>query len=146
MSERSEPAAPYGSTLTILVVEDDEAVAELLRTVLNEVSGWGTTVVHDAAGAAEVFRHVQVDVLVVDVNLPGISGLDLLELLRSDPHWRQPPIILLSARPEQPAVQHALAEGTVTRFLAKPFDVDEVVAAIHEATDASRRADGGQAS
>ena len=58
-------ALDYGRTLTILVVEDDEAVAELIRTVLNRVSGWGATVVHDAAAASEVFRHVEIEVLVL---------------------------------------------------------------------------------
>jgi DNA-binding response OmpR family regulator len=68
----------YGETLSILVVEDDVAVAELIRTVLNDVTGWGATIVHNAAAAREVFRHVQIEVLVVDVNLPGISGIELL--------------------------------------------------------------------
>jgi CheY-like chemotaxis protein len=49
-----------GSTLTILVVDDDQAVAELLRELLNDVPGWGATVVHDAAAARAVFRHRQV--------------------------------------------------------------------------------------
>ena len=115
----------YGSTLTILVVEDDEAVAELLRTVLNDVPGWGATVVHHAGAARAVFHHVEVEVLVLDVNLPGITGLQLLELLRADPAWREPPVVLLSAVPDQPAVQEARGGGM--RFLAKPFDVDELV-------------------
>ena len=71
------------NTLSILVVEDDEAVAELIRAVLNDVSGWGATVVHNAAAARAVFQHVRIEVLVLDVNLPGISGLELLELLRA---------------------------------------------------------------
>jgi DNA-binding response OmpR family regulator len=72
-------------TSTILVVEDDVAVAELEREVLNDRPGWGATVVHDAAAARAVFRHVEIDVLVLDFNLPGISGLELLGLLRDDP-------------------------------------------------------------
>jgi DNA-binding response OmpR family regulator len=75
---------PGGDTITILVVEDDAAVAELLREVLNDVPGWGATVVHDAAAARAVFPYVQIDVIVLDLNLPGISGLELLELLRRD--------------------------------------------------------------
>ena len=43
----------YGETLSILVVEDVVAVAELVRAVLNEVLGWGATIVHDAAAARE---------------------------------------------------------------------------------------------
>jgi DNA-binding response OmpR family regulator len=126
----------YGETLSILVVEDDVAVAELIRTVLNDVSGWGATIVHDAAAAREVFRHVHIEVLVVDVNLPGISGLELLELLRKDPHWDEPPVLLMSAQPEQVGVAAAVREGLVTKFLRKPFDVDELVREVHEAVAA----------
>jgi DNA-binding response OmpR family regulator len=123
----------FGRTLSILVVEDDVAVAELIRAALNDVVGWGATVVHDAASAREVFRHVQVEVLVVDVNLPGISGLELLVLLRQDPHWREPPIILMSADPGQASITEALRAGSVTTFLAKPFDVEELVHQIQAA-------------
>jgi DNA-binding response OmpR family regulator len=119
--------------VSILVVEDDAAVSELLRTLLNDVPGWGATVVHDAAAARAVFRHVQVEVLVVDVNLPGISGLELLELLRRDHGWQDPPVILVSAEPSQPGVAEAVARGTALRFLAKPFDVDQLIQAVHEA-------------
>jgi DNA-binding response OmpR family regulator len=123
----------YGETLSILVVEDDVAVAELMRAVLNDVSGWGATIVHDAAAAREVFRHVRIEVLVVDVNLPGISGLELLELLRHDPHWNEPPVLLMSAQPDQVGIAAAMREGLVTKFLRKPFDVDELVREVHEA-------------
>jgi CheY-like chemotaxis protein len=117
----------YGKTLSILVVEDDVAAAELIRTILNDVVGWGATVVHDASAARAVFGHVQIEVLVLDVNLPGISGLELLPLLRQDPHWQEPPVILLSADPNQVAITDALRDGLVTAFLRKPFDVDQLV-------------------
>jgi DNA-binding response OmpR family regulator len=122
-----------GDTVSILVVEDDVAVAELIRTILNQVPGWGSTVVHDAAAAREVFRHVQIEVLVMDVNLPGISGLELLTLLRQDPHWNESPVLLMSAQVNQPGIAGALREGLVTRFLRKPFDVDELVRQVHAA-------------
>src|SRR6185436_7067602 len=104
-------------TLSILVVEDDEGAADLIRSVLNDEIGWGATVVHDAAAARAVFQHVRIEVLVLDVNLPGISGIELLGLLRQDPHWDEPPIILMSADPGQPAVADALRQGAVTTFL-----------------------------
>ena len=133
-----------GRTLTILAVEDDHAVAELLRALLNRVPGWGATVVHDAAAAAEVFGHVAVEVLVVDVNLPGISGLELLEHLRRRPDWREPPVIITTAQPEQRLVQdeiaRAEAKGETVRLVAKPFDVDDLVDAISSAVEAMRRA------
>ena len=130
------PASAYGETLSILVVEDDVAVAELIRTVLNDVPGWGATIVHDASAAREVFRHVHIEVLVVDVNLPGVSGLELLELLRNDPHWDEPPVLLMSGHPEQAGIATAVRDGLVTTFLAKPFDVEHLVAEVHKAVDA----------
>ena len=120
-------SAALAQTLSILVVEDDEAVAELIRTILNDVEGWGATVVHDAAAARTVFRHVRIEMLVLDVNLPGISGLELLVLLHQDPHWSKPPVILMSADPGQAGIHEAVRDGLATTFLRKPFDVDELV-------------------
>jgi DNA-binding NtrC family response regulator len=78
----------------------------------------------------KVFRHVNIEVLVVDVNLPGISGL---ELLRNDPHWDEPPVLLMSGQPEQAGIATATRDGLVTAFLAKPFDVEDLVAEVHKA-------------
>ena len=127
-----------GSTLSILVVEDDIAVAELVRTILNQVPGWGATIVHDGAAAREVFRHVRVEVLVLDVNLPGLSGIELLALLRRDPRWAEPPVVVMSANPNQPEITGAVRDGLVTRFLRKPFDVDELVHEVHAAVAMTR--------
>jgi DNA-binding response OmpR family regulator len=124
-----------GSTLTILVVDDDQAVAELLRELLNDVPGWGATVVHDAAAARAVFHHVRVEVLVLDINLPGMSGLELLELLRRDEAWEDPPIIFISAVPDQLAVHEGQVAGGI-RLIQKPFDVDELVTAVRDAVKA----------
>ena len=124
-------------TLSILVVEDDVAVAELLRTLLNGVSGWGALVVHDAAAARKVFHHVHVEALVLDINLPGISGVELLELLRCDPNWNDPPVILTSANVDEASLQHVLSAHPHARFLPKPFDVDELIRILDEALQAS---------
>ena len=108
-----------GRTLTILVVEDD------------------------AAAAAEVFKHIEVELLVLDVNLPGISGPELLEHLRRAPEWRAPPVILMSAQPGQPLVHEALARAAArdeaVQFIAKPFDVDDLVDAVAQAVAALQR-------
>jgi CheY-like chemotaxis protein len=121
-----------GDTISILVVEDDGAVAELLRALLNRVPGWGATVVHDAPAAREVCRFVEIDALVLDVNLPGMSGLELLDSLRQEPGWRCPPMILTSANGEQPAIDAAVARQPNARFIPKPFDVDEIVQTLQE--------------
>jgi DNA-binding response OmpR family regulator len=126
----------YGDTLSILIVEHDVAVAELIRTILNQVPGWGATVVRNAAAAREVFRHVEVEVLVVDVDLPGITGPELLDLLRADPHWAAPPVLLLSGADNGPGDAEAVEDGSGAKLLRKPFDVDSLVGAVRAAVEA----------
>ena len=135
------PLSRLAPTLSILVVEDDKAVAELIRSILNDVVGWGATVVHDASAAREISRHVQIETLVLDANLPGISGLELLVLLRQDPHWSKPPVILMSADPGQAGIHEAVRDGVATTFLRKPFDIDQLVHEIRVAYGASSKGD-----
>lgn len=122
------------STLSILAVEDDPGVADLLLNVLNDVEGWGATVVHDAAAARSAFQQVQFDVLVVDVELPGISGLELLALLRQDAGWHDQPVIVVSVSARQPEVREAIRTGQVAEALMKPFNIDRLIGLIEEAT------------
>jgi CheY-like chemotaxis protein len=122
------------STLSILAVEDDPGVADLLLHVLNDVDGWGATAVHDAAAARATFQQVQIDVLVLDVELPGISGLELLELLRQEDGWHDQPVIVVSAQAREPGVREAIKAGRVTEALMKPFDIDRLISAIEAAS------------
>ena len=126
-------ASQEHSTLSILVVEDNPGVADLLRELLNDVEGWGATVAPDASAAIATFQQVQIDVLVLDIDLPGISGLELLELLHQEPGWHDQPVILVSAKVGQPAVQDAIRKAQVTELVQKPFDVDQLVRIIQEA-------------
>ena len=125
-------SAPDAPTVVVLIVEDDDAVAELLRQVLTEVPGWTALVAHDAVAARAIVQQVQISVLVLDVNLPGISGLELLELLRQDDAWTDPPVIIVSAVADQPDVQATLRQTGVIKTLQKPFDIDQVIATIRE--------------
>jgi DNA-binding response OmpR family regulator len=128
-----------GCTMTILVVEDDAALSELLRAVLNDVPGWGATVVHDASAAREVTRHVKVELLVLDLHLPGISGLELLDLWRADPAWTNPPVVVTTSDPDDPTLQAVYAAGEIDALVPKPFDVDDLVEHIRRVAKARRR-------
>ena len=87
MAQENRPIAEQ--TFTILVVEDDLAVASLVQTLLNRGSRLGRYRCPRRGGGGRSLRHVEVDILVVDVNLPGISGVKLLDVLCKDTHWRQ---------------------------------------------------------
>jgi CheY-like chemotaxis protein len=125
----------HARTLAILIVEDDPAGGELIGTVLKDVAGWTATVAHDAASARSAFQQVEMSALVLDINLPGITGLELLALLRGEPAWRDPAVILMSADEHQPGIREALAEGAASAFLAKPLNLDHLVDTIWRAVD-----------
>ena len=116
-------------TLSILVVEDDPGVADLLRVLLNDVDGWAATVAHDAVEARAIIQQVRLGVLILDINLPGISGL---ELLRQDENWQEPPVIIVSSAVDEPHLRQAIRRARASKVLSKPFDVDQVIAAIRE--------------
>ena len=71
--------------------------------------------------------------LVLDLNLPGISGLELLDLLEQDRKWSKPPVILMSSQPHQAGISEAIESGKIVQFIAKPFDVDELIQAVRSA-------------
>jgi DNA-binding response OmpR family regulator len=115
---------------TVLVVEDDPTVAELVRAVINDVPGWGAIVAYDGRAALGLLEHVPVDVLVLDVMLPGMSGIELLAELRRRPEWYDPPVIMMSANVSAQAIEKALGRDAFLQFLPKPFDIDDLLGAI----------------
>jgi CheY-like chemotaxis protein len=115
---------------TLLIIEDDEPLAELLAMLLGGIAGWETVAVPDAVTALEIVKQQQIDLLLLDINLPGCSGLELLRLLRATPSWHDQPVIVISAEAKQPEVQAAVRAGQGLRCIAKPFDLGEVVEAV----------------
>ena len=124
---------------TVLVVEDDQTVAELVRSVINDVPGWAALVAHNAAGAMRLLDHIRPDVLVVDVMLPGMSGIELLAELRHRPGWHDPPVIVMSANVPAQAVERTLGSDPNVQFLPKPFDIDDLLGTVSLAVACSRQ-------
>ena len=113
---------------SILVVEDDRALREFLVTALRE--DFAVAVATNGDEAFEIAQIVQPDVVLLDVMLPGRSGLDVLRQFRADPHLQGVRVLVMTAFSEiEPA--EAAAAGADS-FLAKPFDVDELIAAIKD--------------
>ena len=127
-------AAGDGRTCSILLVEDDPAVADLVRTLLNRVPGWGVTVVHDAAAAGEVLRHVRVEMLLLEVHLPGPSAVALLDELPRERRWHRPAVVLLSGHSDRPESAALVAPGDPVQRVTTPRDREALVSAFRRAT------------
>lgn len=116
------------SNLNILVVEDEEAIREMLIMALGQ-NDLNVTAVASAELALQTLADKTMDLVVLDWMLPGISGVELARRLKNDPHYKQLPIILLTARGEEADKIRGLEIGA-DDYMTKPFSPKELVARI----------------
>ncbi|KAB1504169.1 response regulator transcription factor [Corynebacterium sp. 320] len=110
---------------TILVVDDDPAIAEMLTIVL-QGEGFNTIVVGDGNDAVEAARNHQPDLVLLDVMLPGMNGIDACKAIRED---STVPIVMLTARTDTVDVVLGLESGA-DDYIHKPFKPKELVARV----------------
>ncbi|HKY51909.1 MAG TPA: response regulator [Candidatus Limnocylindria bacterium] len=110
----------------VLIAEDDPDLTDVLRQALAERLDVEADAVANGALVMDFVGGRRPDLLILDVHLPGLSGLDVFDLLRSDPHWQGVPVLFLTALPEQAATANA-ATG-VHEVLSKPFDIEDLIA------------------
>jgi DNA-binding response OmpR family regulator len=105
----------------ILVVEDDDAVADLVTMILEDAGH----VVDRATNANAGLQHIQAvrpDLVLLDVTLPGLSGLSLLRACKSDLALASLPIVVMSGAAIAVSEHGPAADGEIR----KPFDIDEL--------------------
>jgi PAS domain S-box-containing protein len=126
------PAAPRGRGETVLVVEDADAVRVLTGRLLY---GAGYQVVSAESGAVALERLDSADVLVTDVVMPGMSGVELAVAARE----RRPdlPVVFVSGYTGDTTL--AASDDPATAFLAKPFEGDELLKAVRATLDGAAR-------
>lgn len=106
----------------ILIVDDDQVTAEVIRTFLED-EGYSLSVVHDAGSAlAFVAKTPDLDLVVLDVILPDLNGIDVCKRLKGDPKTASVPIILISGGlADDTSVRAGLAAGA-DGYLQKPVE------------------------
>ena len=133
------------SVKTILVVEDEPDTAEMLRDML---SIGGYEVVFSCAGQAalSMILNAHPDAVILDVMLPDISGLEVLQHIRRDPRMAHIPVIMVSGNNQPSDIQNCLQAGA-TAYLIKPVGYWEIKDAVDRyVRGVSKRAADGQAS
>lgn len=117
------PAAdPASLPALVLIVDDDKRLSDLLQRFLGE-NGFQTVAVHSADAAREKLEAIAFDILIVDVMMPGESGIDLVRSLRNE---QDVPILFLTALGETDDRIAGLEAGA-DDYLVKPFDPRELV-------------------
>ncbi|HEU5270149.1 MAG TPA: response regulator [Jatrophihabitans sp.] len=118
-----EPTA--GSSRIVLIAEDDRDIRELVVTKLSG-TGYRVIAVADGVTAFNTIREQLPDIALLDVMMPGCSGLDVIGKLRTDERTAGVPVILLSAKSQDFDVETGLASGAAD-YIVKPFSPRELV-------------------
>ena len=114
----------------VLVCDNEEALRELVRGAL-ELGDYEILEARDGDQSIELARKFEPDLIVLDMMMPGRSGLEVLAELRAEERFAGTPVIMLTAR-AQAADREAAMDAGVDRFLPKPFSPLELATTVEE--------------
>ncbi len=126
-----------GNPIRVLLVDDEPALTNLVKMALH-YEGWAVEIARDGQAAIVKLGAVEPDIMVLDITLPGLDGLQVLERVRAAPNYT--PVLFLTARDSVSDRVHGLTAGA-DDYMTKPFSLEELVARLRgllrRATDAA---------
>ncbi len=106
--------------MRVLVVDDEYDIRYLVQAALEQCE---VLTAADGPSALALLRHAQVDVVLLDVMMPGMDGFSVLRRIRADSHLRHLPVVMLTAKAGEQDHVRAFRDGA-DAYLTKPFGVD----------------------
>jgi DNA-binding response OmpR family regulator len=117
-------------TRVVIVVEDDRPIGELLAGVINDEDGYRAFHVTRPSDALRALEQVKPDLLVLDVGLPGMSGIELYDRLQKDVRLCDVPVMFETAVSREHGAE--FRKRGIRNVLQKPFDLNELIASVKE--------------
>lgn len=114
----------------VLLIEDEPNIIEAIRFLLTR-DGWQVSTHSEGSDAVDVVRDAAPDLVILDMMLPGKSGMDILRELRAEDRFQDLPVLMLTARGQLRDREMAEKAG-VSRFMTKPFSNTEVLTAVRD--------------
>jgi CheY-like chemotaxis protein len=115
----------------VLVVEDDDAIAEMLRGAFARELGANTVVARDGVEALAWIARIRPALVVMDVALPRLDGVEVARRVKADPVTRATRIVAISALTPSARVRRRSLEAGCDDFMAKPLDLDALLTLVH---------------
>jgi CheY-like chemotaxis protein len=123
----------------ILYVEDNDDNVYMLKTWLELLNGFEVVVAEDGEKGCKMAATERPDVILMDLEMPGVDGWEATRRLKSNPETHEIPVIALSAHAVSGTRERALAAGC-DEFDTKPIDFERLVGTIRRLLDAGKRA------
>ena len=105
----------------ILVIDDDETILDLLKDTLSP--NYQIATAHDSLEGVELMMSERFDLMIIDLGMPVLDGVELIQKIRANSPFDKIPILVLSAYPE---LRTRLRGSDVQAIMAKPFSVDQL--------------------
>jgi CheY-like chemotaxis protein len=115
------------SSPIILIVEDDQAIGEVISTIIVQETSYQSCIVESGNDALRLLQTLKPEVIILDYRLPDMTGIDLYDRLQASNDLRTIPVVLTSASNHQDEI-----EKRDILMLDKPFDIDDLLDAIHQ--------------
>jgi len=110
---------------TILIVEDSATTRALIRAVIDEIGEYETVEAESGFEALKMLPQQEYDLIVTDINMPDINGLELINFVRNNPRYNRLPIIIVSTERSEEDKKRGMALGA-TAYVTKPFKSSEL--------------------
>lgn len=126
----------------ILIVEDDKSFASILRMALTG-RGYETEAAHDGAEGLEKALKMVPDLIILDINLPILSGFDVARKIKEDEKTKAIPIIMLTAMSQEVNIARGYSLG-IDDYLTKPFNLEHLFIKVEKILSAQQTRQGGK--
>ena len=116
-----------GFLATVLICDDEPSIRELIRISLDGPYSFAEA--DDGEKSLEIARRLRPDVIILDMMMPRLSGLEVLSEIRGDRGLAETPVIVLTA---QPSTKEEALRGGADIVMVKPFEPEQITAAVEE--------------
>ncbi len=116
--------------MNILIIDDNENLALSAKEKLNSSGNYDIDIVHDGATAQQILSHCKYDIIILDVVLPKVSGISLLEELRKDYNQNKNSFIIVTSSITHPSLVENASKLGADYFITKPYKVESLSDAI----------------
>jgi two-component system chemotaxis response regulator CheY len=110
---------------TILIVEDSATTRALIRAIIDELGDFETVEASSGFEALKMLPLQEYHLIITDINMPDINGLELISFVRTNPRYNHLPIVIVSTERSEEDKKRGLALGA-TAYVAKPFKSGEL--------------------
>jgi DNA-binding response OmpR family regulator len=124
----------------VVIGEDDKPIADLLHAALNEEPSISAVVVSDGALVLETIRQVKAGLLILDIMMPGLNGIEVYDRLRREELTKDLPVLFITAARRN--FDRDLRRRGIDDVITKPFDLNDLLRRVHRLLGITSSGDG----